>query len=479
MSNLSLPPAATAARFVEETSGTRIRARTLRRGLLTVSRSRARVVSAGVIGVLAFSAGANMASAAAPQPPTPSSSVTKSGVASPTPTLTPQMAAQQSKQAKLLPIATDLEGQARNAGSGIGGVRIDVAAGTVHVYKTAKGRSLQLPAHVPTGVNVDVEPAQFSRAAMLATTNDVTHDADVLGQQHVSVQSVGPSMDGAGINISVLVDGNDADAQLRHASALLHQRYGDIVHSVSATEHKSTSHDLYWSGWRFNDYAPWYGGDGVLSSAGGYCTTGFSAVYNSAPVMLTAAHCGGVGSAFGNGPRNNGSYDAMGSSVYSNSSTDVAAISVSSTTNTINIGSALAPTEMNVSGWRSPIWGQYLCQSGSYTGEVCGLMVLDTNQQQCVTWYLGSCIAWQGPLADVINSAGSGSYAAGKGDSGGPVYSRDASSLFAKGLMHGQLTDIAKNAYPAYYPDNLWCPSPAGWSQRCSSGFSFAHMPGY
>jgi hypothetical protein len=79
----------------------------------------------------------------------------------------------------------------------------------------------------------------------------------------------------------------------------------------------------------------------------------------------------------------------------------------------------------------------------------------------------------------VVNSAGSGSYAAGHGDSGGPVYLRTGTSGIAMGLVHGMLTPNAQAAYPAYYPDTMWCPAPEGWSQRCSSGFSFAHMPGY
>ena len=46
--------------------------------------------------------------------------------------------------------------------------------------------------------------------------------------------------------------------------------------------------------------------------------------------------------------------------------------------------------------------------------------------------------------ADVINSAGSGSYAAGHGDSGGPVYLRTGSTGVAEGLVHGQLTPNAQ-----------------------------------
>jgi hypothetical protein len=386
------------------------------------------------------------------------------------------VAARLAAQSRLLPVAKSLAGEAKDAASGIAGVSVDAATGTVRVYKTAGGR-LHLSAR-PAGVKVQVLPARFSRLAMLAGTSRITGDAKTLGAAHVSVQSVGPTVDGSGLDVSVLVSGKDAAAQLARADALLRQRYGAVVHTVTATEHRTTASADYFTGWRFNDYAPWYGGDRLSSSVGG-CTSGFEAIYNGAPSMLTASHCGGVGTSFYNGPSTSGTYRFMGNSVYSNSGSDVAAIGVTSATNTINVGSTTAPTQMGVSGWASPVVGEYLCQSGSYTGEVCGLRVVDTNQQQCVSWFLFICTSYMGPLSDVVNSAGYGNYAAGHGDSGGPVYSRVGSTVVAKGLVHGQLTDTAKNSYPSYFSDQMWCPSPEGWSQRCSSGFSFAQMPGY
>jgi len=289
------------------------------------------------------------------------------------------------------------------------------------------------------------------------------------------VAAIGPSVDGSGVDVSVVAD--DAE-QLDQASAVLKEQYGDIVDDVTAIEKKTSDSDLYFGGFRFNDFSPWYGGDRISSSVGG-CSTGFAATYNNAPAMLTAAHCGGVGTSFNNGPRSNNTYAFMGNSVYSNAGTDVAAIGVGGASSYINVGSALSPSQLYVGSWATPVVGQYLCQSGSYTGEVCGLRVVDTGQSVCQSWFLWICTSWQGPLADVVNYLGSGSYAAGHGDSGGPVYLRSGSTGIAMGLVHGVLTPNAKNAYPSYYPDTMWCPSPEGWSQRCSSGFSFAHMPGY
>jgi hypothetical protein len=178
----------------------------------------------------------------------------------------------------------------------------------------------------------------------------------------------------------------------------------------------------------------------------------------------------------------------MGASVYSNTATDIGAISVSSYTLYINVGPAAGPatTQLYVPSWASPVVGERLCQSGSYTGEVCALQVVDTGQRICLSWILWWCTSWQGPLADVINLAGSAVPAAGHGDSGAPVFLRTGGGVgsssgygTAKGLVHGQLTPNAHAAYPAYFPDDLWCNAPEGVSRRCSSGFSFAHMPGF
>jgi len=379
------------------------------------------------------------------------------------------------RQDALLPTAQDLAAQSRVESSDIAGVRLEVETDTVHVYRTETKQALRLATAAPAGVKVVVHPAKFSRNTMLRTAAAVTADAKLLGEQHVSVQAVGPTVDGSGVDITVVAA---KQSEVADATSVLKQRYGAVIGKVTGTERRTSERDLFFGGWRFNDYAPWFGGDRISSSAGG-CSTGFYAVLSGAPVMLTAAHCGGVGTAFYNGPRTDGSFSFMGSSVYSNTSTDVGAISVTSALSTINVGPAEWSTQLYVPTWSSPFVGEYLCQSGSYTGETCGLYVVDTNQSVCISWFLWWCTGWQGPLADVVSIYGSGSYAAGHGDSGGPVYAYSGSSGVAKGLVHGVLTPNAAAAYPAYYPDNVWCPAPEGWSPRCSAGFSFAHMPGY
>jgi secreted trypsin-like serine protease len=124
--------------------------------------------------------------------------------------------------------------------------------------------------------------------------------------------------------------------------------------------------------------------------------------------------------------------------------------------------------------------GERLCASGSFTGERCNLKVVDKNQSKCRAWSsAGSCIGWKYPLADVINMFGADKMSAGTGDSGGPVYLKSGLDAVAKGLVSGGMTPTAAASYPAYAPMDQLCSSPEGWLPRCSSGFSFAHMPGY
>jgi hypothetical protein len=450
--------------------------------MVRITRTSSKALWGVVVAIAAFALTAGTALAASggvPGPPTGSPGAVKGGQTDAAPVSGP-VADITKKQEKLVALAEKLAEKGKDKGSDFAGVSIDPDTGTVDLFRKDKSKGTGLDS-VPAGVTVDVHAAKFSKKEMLDATDQLTWDAQVLGEQHVTVMAVGPTVDGSGINVTVFADSAD---DVTKASKLLHDKYGAIVKDVQGSAKKTGEGDLYFNGWRFNDYAPWYGGDRIANSSTG-CSTGFAAVTNGAPSMLTAAHCGGVGTNFWNGPTTSGSWNFMGSINYSNGNTDVASVGVSSYSLYINVGyDPQVASQLYVGSWGSPIVGEYLCQSGSYTGERCGLRVVDTGQMVCLSYVLWWCTSWQGPLADVISIYGSTSPAAGHGDSGGPVYLRTYPNGYAqgiaKGLVHGQLTPNARAAYPAYFPDTVSCPSPDyGMSARCSSGFSFAHMPGY
>jgi hypothetical protein len=420
-------------------------------------------------------AGAAFAAPGVPGPPAGSPGAAKAGQTDGAATSGPQ-AELTKKQEKLIAVAQKLADKAKEKGSDFAGVSIDPDTQTIHLYRKDKAKGPGLDA-VPAGVKIDVHAAKFTRNEMLDASEQITRDAQLLGeQQHVVVEAVGPTVDGSGIDVTVF--STDA-AGLDKASKALHDKYGAIVGDVHVAAKKTSESDQFFAGFRFNDYAPWYGGDRISSSSVS-CTTGFAATYNGLPAMLTASHCGGVGTSFWNGPTSSNGWNFMGNVNYSNTNTDVASIGVSSYSTYINVGSnPQSPGQLNISSWASPVVGQYLCQSGSFTGEVCGLRVVDTGQYVCLTHVLWWCTSWQGPIADVINYLGPSYYSAGHGDSGGPVYLRMGSYGIAEGLVHAVLSPNAAANYPAYGGDTMWCPSPEGWSQRCAAGFSFVHMPGY
>ncbi|MEV4316769.1 trypsin-like serine protease [Actinocrispum sp. NPDC049592] len=405
----------------------------------------------------------------------------------PAPPLSAEETALLRRQDAMLPAAQSLAEQSRADGTDIAGVEIDVPGSIVHVYRTDPGQPLRLPQPPPEGVRVEVHQASVDRPTMTRVATRITQDAQGLADDGVLVQSTGPAVDGSGVTVAVAVRQPGADsAELEHASQVLHRRYGTAIGEVRGVVRPETYQGDFFQGIRFNDLPGWWGGDRISRVEGDTrisCTTGFPAVTSdNKPVMLTAAHCGDVGAAFSNGPGSFGNFKPLGTVVLSDVDRDVAAISVTSTENKINVGSAEAPTQLPITGgWATPVVGQRLCQSGSFTGEVCGLRVVDTGVINCDLWFIG-CLDWRGPLADVINTAGSGAFAAGHGDSGGPVYLRNSTGtgVTAMGLVSSVLTDTAAAKFPAFLPDTLLCPAPGGPpKKRCSSGFAFAHMPGH
>jgi Trypsin len=385
------------------------------------------------------------------------------------------------RQAALMPAAQRLAREVSSSGSDLAGVRIDAEAGVLHVYTTDTKRFLGLGASLPAGTDMRLHRAEFSHAAMISAVDRVQNGAKLLSQQeNIKVAGAGVNEDGSGITVAVLATAANSSATLERASQILHDRYGDIVSQVDVTTTTPSADDQYFMNARFNNFAPWYGGDRIRAGSQG-CTTGFEATFGGNPAMLTAAHCGGVGTTFNHGPGAADKYTVMGTSVYSNLDTDIGVIKVSATSSYINIGAdPQFPTQLFVSWWASPVVGEWLCASGSFTGERCNLKVVTTNQSKCRAWSSqGWCIGWKNPLADVINMLGPDKMSVGTGDSGGPVYLKSSLYAVAKGLVNGPMTPTGAADYPAYAPTGQWCSAPEGWGWRCSSGFSFAHMPGY
>jgi hypothetical protein len=427
-----------------------------------------------------FAASAASSPSAGPQEP---QAVAKSAASAkgtgPAHQLSKRDAELQARQAPLLEAAGIAITASHVAGSDIAGASIDVAAGKVDLYRTKP--TAALPAGMAKGgVTISVHAAKFSAGQLEQAAAKLKASGKSLGDRGIAVSAVSIPVTGAGLDVTLLSAPTNAAGAPKaqaatEAKSTLNAVLGNAVATTKTSTAKWDKSSEYFSGWRFNDFPSWYGGDRIAQG----CTTGFPAVYNGAMEMMTATHCGGVGTVFTNGPRTNGSTSYMGTVISANSGTDVSVIDVAGSSNYINVGPAQNSSVRAVGSWQSPVVGSYICQSGSYTGEVCGLRIVDTGQSVCTSYILWWCTAYMGPMADVVNYLGPNYYAAGHGDSGGPLYWYDSAGYVRPvGQVHGQLFPNAKAAYPAYFTDQMWCPAPEGWQQRCSAGFSFAHMPG-
>src|SRR5205807_674263 len=131
-----------------------------------------------------------------------------------------------------------------------------------------------------------------------------------------------------------------------------------IVADVHCAAKKPAQSDQFFAGFRFNDYAPRYGGDRISTSSLS-CTTGFAATYNGLPAMLTASHCGDVGTGFWNGPTSSNSRNFLGNGTYSISGTDVASSQLSPCSSYINLGpNPQSPTQLYILSWAIPVVGE-------------------------------------------------------------------------------------------------------------------------
>ena len=174
---------------------------------------------------------------------------------------------------------------------------------------------------------------------------------------------------------------------------------------------------------RYDDWAPWRGGnDNINHSQGTRCTGGFP-VRNSANqrFLLTAGHCGSNGQSI---------YDStgefMGTFCGDNDGHDLGLVCAQGgVTNQMYIGDLYSNYVATVEGWDWVYPGEYLCQSGGSSardigGPVCGLRVEKFNTD---------------PGDAVEARQVDGQTAVRGGDSGGPVYSVSAAgNIIAKGI---------------------------------------------
>ncbi len=172
---------------------------------------------------------------------------------------------------------------------------------------------------------------------------------------------------------------------------------------------------------RQDDSPPWWGGARTWNqTASTLCTSGFG-VRDAANqrYILTAEHCGQVGSRIADGKGELIGYTSRGHDAH-----DIGLIPAPSE-NVIYIGGGDSNTGVRVTGWGHVFVGQYLCQAGVTSAEATGGPVCN----------LKVIFFWQDSEDLVEAEQTQGQTAARGGDSGGSVYSSASGGVVANGTV--------------------------------------------
>ncbi|MDG4833252.1 cellulose binding domain-containing protein [Solwaraspora sp. WMMD1047] len=264
-----------------------------------------------------------------------------------------------------------------------------------------------LPADIAAAVNaarrtapVEVAEATYSRAELRRAAAKLSPlvDADPADASH----AVRLRTDGAGIEVAV---DDTAGAKLPKLPATAVRT--TIVESDRMVERS-----------RADDAAPFDGGSGIGFTTPG-CTAGFGVrnLSTGAGYVLTAEHCGAVGSPWHvgwNSTTNSGTL--VGYAVASNDDHDTMLIGTSAPGDHIYVGGQHDEVRAQVVGWTEVYPGQLLCQSGYTSAGVLGGPICNLRVDYHYT-----------DFEDLVEATQlDGDESARGGDSGGPVYAVNA-----------------------------------------------------
>jgi len=288
----------------------------------------------------------------------------------------------------------------------LGGIRLQVDKGLVEVYwkgDVPDAVKKEIDRQTTAGVAIDLQPAKYSGSELDAAVHEIADQRD----RYPGFVVVEPKPEANGLQ-AYFTDPDGArkldfpvpvDIQAAPDSTLLANRNADIP--------------------------PFWGGAAARINGGG-CTTGFAVSQNLFGVelsrgILSAGHCDpGGGSTWTTPPGM-----TIGRAGANNSISDSIYIKTSSSGRVYTgpIGSStskkvVAPT---------PIFpGQFVCTEGAATGEHCLVMNLFVGGFSFLTGSFGVALA--------VNITGA--FAAGQGDSGGPVIvSGNPVAALAAGLI--------------------------------------------
>ncbi|WP_132123715.1 S1 family peptidase [Actinocrispum wychmicini] len=239
---------------------------------------------------------------------------------------------------------------------------------------------------------VAVMQAPYSEAELLDRGRSLPAEPLVTGYS--------PNVDGSGLTVSVSV----SEEEGRGLPAVK-----DL--GVPVVIDPFVKIDAVWD--RLGDIPSYWGGAKWLNPSGGGCSTGFSVRFDGRPAMLSAGHCGKNGDM-----ARTGVGVSMGAINNKVAGRDTLVIPVSSAAGRIYTGPVnplpFPPMSTPIKGTRAARVGNYVCTSGSYTGQHCNIRIEAVNQS------ILTDVGWMSPEVKATSQV-VGGVAVGRGDSGGPV----------------------------------------------------------
>ena len=215
-------------------------------------------------------------------------------------------------QAALLDPLRAIAGALSNVGKGSGAhvftsVGIDANHDVVNLYLTDTRRAADVIQEAKsTEPSINTNLIRVHKAAYSLADLDVARTAYLATRHPYAVYAVSPAQDGSGLQIelgntptTVTTGGTDvADKPIGAATpnAIRAATTASTVARFFIKDAARHTKSAVWNTVKWHDSSPFIGGD-FITNGTGRCTTGLPAVRKSDghPVMVTAAHCFGVG----------------------------------------------------------------------------------------------------------------------------------------------------------------------------------------
>lgn len=323
----------------------------------------------------------------------------------------------------------------------------NAATSNITVYVTSPNLQMMFTMRsLSTVASINYVVVPDSRSALDAMNNTVTQSWQALRDAGVTMNIWHPELLTGKEYIGVL---NLTSDQLN----TIQQMFGPNVVDVQSL----TADQIPVMTSRTFDTAPWDGGDNLHDTTNNSdCSAGFGVTVNGTKQLLTAAHCFQSGDQIVNGMGSNGSQTFIGYVGQRDlawTGTDTELIP-SNSSNMIQTGVIGSPAVSYVNGWASNPAGYQVCESGAFSGAVCGITIaLDTvygDPGTCLTVYVDGLPRIECHL--IHANAAPGMIANQSGNSGGPVYRFIGSSLAAVGIISGSTPG---NTVPCVYNSTL------------------------